>query len=104
MAGKPFLVAFKATTMQTRSSIIEWLRARDAVHVLADLWLLSLPSANAGDIAQDSRRRQTLGYAKTSRPRTAGEIRKKKFRTNGHWDPHQSCESRNQLGALGFPA
>jgi hypothetical protein len=61
MAGKPFLVAFKATTMQTRSSIIEWLRARDAVHVLADLWLLSLPSANAGDIAHSIVQYDKLG-------------------------------------------
>lgn len=49
--NKPYLVAFKATSMETRSKIIEWLRRNDAVHVLADVWLVSLPQTNAGDIS-----------------------------------------------------
>jgi hypothetical protein len=51
MTKKPYLVAFKATSMETRISIVDWLRDRDAVHVLADVWLVSLPQMTSGDIA-----------------------------------------------------
>jgi hypothetical protein len=50
-SSKPYMVAFKATSMDTRIKIIEWLRLRDAVHVLADVWLVSLPQTNCGDIS-----------------------------------------------------
>ena len=49
--NKPYLVAFRPTSMETKPKIIDWLRHRDAVHVLADVWLVSLPQTNAGDIS-----------------------------------------------------
>jgi len=49
--SKPYMVAFKATSMETRASIVEWLRGYDAVHVLADVWLVSIPQTNCGDIS-----------------------------------------------------
>jgi len=57
----PYLVAFRATSMETRHSIIEWLRDRNAVHVLADLWLVKLPQTNAGDIAHSIIQYDKLG-------------------------------------------
>ena len=59
--NKPYLVAFKATSMETRSKIIEWLRRNDAVHVLADVWLVSLPQTNAGNISHDIVRYDEFG-------------------------------------------
>ena len=48
---KPYLVAFKATSMETRTSIIEWLRNQKAIHILADTWMVKLPQTNAGNIS-----------------------------------------------------
>jgi hypothetical protein len=48
---KPYLVAFKATGMETRTSIVDWLRDRDAVHMLADVWMVKLAQTSAGDIS-----------------------------------------------------
>jgi hypothetical protein len=31
--SKPYMVAFKATSMETRARVVEWLRHNDAVHV-----------------------------------------------------------------------
>jgi hypothetical protein len=54
MERSAFLVAFKATSLETRASIIDWLRDRDAIHILADVWLVKLPKTlqktRAGDI------------------------------------------------------
>jgi hypothetical protein len=59
--SKPYLVAFKATSMETRASIVEWLRHNDAVHVLADVWLVSLPQTNAGNISHSIVRYDQFG-------------------------------------------
>jgi hypothetical protein len=59
--SKPYLVAFKATSMETRASIVEWLRHNDAVHVLADVWLVSLPQTNAGNISHSIARYDQFG-------------------------------------------
>lgn len=45
-----YLVAFRAESMETRQRMIEWLREREAVHVLADVWLLNYEDRMAGDI------------------------------------------------------
>jgi hypothetical protein len=60
-AAKPYLVAFKATSLETRAKIIHWLRRNDAVHVLADVWLVSLPQTNAGNISHDIVRYDEFG-------------------------------------------
>jgi hypothetical protein len=51
MERSVYLVAFKATSMETRASIIDWLRDRAAIHILADVWLVKLPQTSAGDIS-----------------------------------------------------
>jgi hypothetical protein len=48
---KPYLVAFNATSMETRAKIVGWLRHNEAVHVLADVWVVSLAQTNAGSIS-----------------------------------------------------
>src|SRR5438552_2721641 len=60
--NKPYMVAFKATTsMETRAKIVGWLRRNDAVHVLADVWLVSLPLTNCGNISHDIVRYDKFG-------------------------------------------
>jgi hypothetical protein len=59
--NRPYLVAFKATSMETRARIVEWLRRFDAVHVLADVWLVSLPQTNAGNISHEIKRYDEFG-------------------------------------------
>jgi hypothetical protein len=61
MEHLPYLVAFKATSMETRTSIIEWLRDRDAIHVLADVWMVKLALTNAGDIAHSIAQYEKFG-------------------------------------------
>jgi hypothetical protein len=61
MEQSPYLVAFKATSMKTRMSIMEWLRDRDAIHVLADVWLLKLGQTNAGDISHSIKQYDEFG-------------------------------------------
>jgi hypothetical protein len=61
MEQSPYVVAFKATSMKTRMSIMEWLRDRDAIHVLADVWLLKLGQTNAGDIAHSIKQYDEFG-------------------------------------------
>jgi hypothetical protein len=61
MTEKPYLVAFKATSMETRISIIEWLRVRNAIHLLADVWLVKLPQTNAGDISHSIEQHDKFG-------------------------------------------
>lgn len=51
MVSQSYLLAFKATTLETRANIIDWLRSRDAVHVLADVWFLNEAQTNAGNIS-----------------------------------------------------
>ena len=38
-ATKPYLVAFKATSMETRTRIVEWLRRNEAIRRLVELGL-----------------------------------------------------------------
>ena len=47
--------------METRASIVEWLRHNDAVHVLADVWLVSSPQTNAGNISHSIVRYDQFG-------------------------------------------
>jgi hypothetical protein len=48
-----FLVACKAESMESRSAFTRWLKERDAIHVLGDVWLLNATYDFAGDIERD---------------------------------------------------
>ena len=48
-----YLVAFKATSMESRIEFNQWLKERNAAHVLADVWLLRSHHPLAGDIRHD---------------------------------------------------
>ena len=52
MANKEsaYVIAFKATSMESRSEIMGWLKECGAVHVLADVWFLKSHYPFAGDI------------------------------------------------------
>jgi len=52
----PFLIAFKATSMESRSEATRWLKARGAVHVLADVWFLKAQYLFAEDISHEFER------------------------------------------------
>ena len=51
-----FLVACKAETIESRSAFIRWLKDREAVHVLGDVWFLAADYDFAGDIERDLER------------------------------------------------
>jgi hypothetical protein len=51
-----FLVACKAESMEGRSAFTRWLKERDAIHVLGDVWLLNATYDFAGDIERDFER------------------------------------------------
>jgi hypothetical protein len=55
------MVAFKATSMETRIKIIDKLRLNDAVHVLADVWLVSLSQNNCGNISHSIKQHDEFG-------------------------------------------
>jgi hypothetical protein len=50
MQPKEYLVAFDATSMETRTRMLAWLRRCNAVHVMRDVWLLRDYYRMAGDI------------------------------------------------------
>jgi hypothetical protein len=60
MAEHAYLVAFKAESMETRQEVIGWLRDHDAVHILADVWVLKSQFPHAGDITHELKRFQNL--------------------------------------------
>ena len=51
-----FLITFKATSMESRSEVIQWLKERGAVHALADVWFLKAQYLFAGDIRHELER------------------------------------------------
>jgi hypothetical protein len=62
MEQSPYLVAFKATSMETRQKIIEWLRLRDATHVPQQPHVRQwLGQTNAGDIAHSIKQYDEFG-------------------------------------------
>lgn len=61
MKEQSFLIAFKATSMESRSKVIQWLKERGAVHVLADVWFFKAPYLMAGDIQLEFEFRQFDG-------------------------------------------
>ena len=48
-----YLVAFIATSMESRSKITQWLKERGAVHVLAHVWFLKSQYPFASDVGQE---------------------------------------------------
>jgi hypothetical protein len=53
MEDRAYLIAFRAKSMETKPRMVEWLRERGAVHVLADVCLLETHHPMAGDITLD---------------------------------------------------
>lgn len=51
-----YLLAFKATSMESRTELTQWLKERDAIHVLADVWFLKSHYPLAGDIKHELER------------------------------------------------
>jgi hypothetical protein len=51
-----FLIAFKPTSMESRTEVTRWLKERDAIHVLADVWFLKAYYRFAGDILHELER------------------------------------------------
>jgi hypothetical protein len=51
-----FLVACKAESIESRSAFTRWLKERDAIHVLGDVWFLNATYDFAADIERDLQR------------------------------------------------
>ena len=45
-----YLVACKATSIESRGEFTRWLKERGAVHVLGDVWFLTSHYLHAGDL------------------------------------------------------